>query len=157
MIATGVINPLVQLLLTAEFDIKKEAAWAISNATSGGTHDQIKWEDWLSFGFLHLTSCMYPVFSVMHLQSQYLHMPCLLLACDHIGINYAKKFLHTYPWWAWMQMHTYTNHANWHVGHGIYAEDLFFLSLRFPLFSARKHFSFLTFTDHPELWEQVSC
>lgn len=27
---------------TAEFDIKKEAAWAISNATSGGTAEQIK-------------------------------------------------------------------------------------------------------------------
>jgi hypothetical protein len=26
----------------AEFDIKKEAAWAISNATSGGTADQIR-------------------------------------------------------------------------------------------------------------------
>jgi hypothetical protein len=33
---------LVSLLATAEFDIKKEAAWAISNATSGGTHEQIK-------------------------------------------------------------------------------------------------------------------
>lgn len=31
------------LLQTAEFDIKKEAAWAISNATSGGTAEQIKW------------------------------------------------------------------------------------------------------------------
>ena len=30
-------------LLYAEFDIKKEAAWALSNATSGGTHDQIKY------------------------------------------------------------------------------------------------------------------
>jgi hypothetical protein len=29
-------------LQTAEFDIKKEAAWAISNATSGGTAEQIK-------------------------------------------------------------------------------------------------------------------
>ena len=34
--------PLVNLLLTAEFDIRKEAAWAISNATSGGTADQIR-------------------------------------------------------------------------------------------------------------------
>ena len=33
----------MHLLQTAEFDIKKEAAWAISNATSGGTHDQIKY------------------------------------------------------------------------------------------------------------------
>ena len=32
-----------QLLSTAEFDIKKESAWAISNATSGGTAEQIKY------------------------------------------------------------------------------------------------------------------
>jgi len=42
-INANIIAPLVQLLQTAEFDIKKEAAWAISNATSGGTHDQIKY------------------------------------------------------------------------------------------------------------------
>lgn len=42
VIAADIIGPLVHLLQTAEFDIKKEAAWAISNATSGGTHDQIK-------------------------------------------------------------------------------------------------------------------
>jgi hypothetical protein len=43
VINANIIAPLVQLLQTAEFDIKKEAAWAISNATSGGTHDQIKY------------------------------------------------------------------------------------------------------------------
>ena len=42
VIDAGLIPPLVNLLQTAEFDIKKEAAWAISNATSGGAHDQIK-------------------------------------------------------------------------------------------------------------------
>lgn len=42
MIQAGIIAPLVQLLQNAEFEIKKEAAWAISNATSGGTHEQIK-------------------------------------------------------------------------------------------------------------------
>ena len=40
--SAGLIRPLVNLLQNAEFDIKKEAAWAISNATSGGTHQQIK-------------------------------------------------------------------------------------------------------------------
>nr|CAB3476719.1 unnamed protein product [Digitaria exilis] len=39
----GIIAPLLQLLQTAEFDIKKEAAWAISNATSGGSPEQIKY------------------------------------------------------------------------------------------------------------------
>jgi importin subunit alpha-1 len=42
VIEAGVVPPLIQLLTNAEFDIKKEAAWAVSNATSGGTPDQIK-------------------------------------------------------------------------------------------------------------------
>lgn len=43
IIDAGIIGPLVNLLQNAEFDIKKEAAWAISNATSGGSHEQIKY------------------------------------------------------------------------------------------------------------------
>lgn len=43
VIEANIIGPLVNLLQNAEFDIKKEAAWAISNATSGGSHDQIKY------------------------------------------------------------------------------------------------------------------
>ena len=42
VIDANIIPPLKHLLETAEYDIKKEAAWAISNATSGGTHEQIK-------------------------------------------------------------------------------------------------------------------
>lgn len=51
VIAAGLISPLVNLLQSAEFDIKKEAAWAISNATSGGTHEQIKYVT-TSFGVI---------------------------------------------------------------------------------------------------------
>ncbi|KAK7363519.1 hypothetical protein VNO77_05663 [Canavalia gladiata] len=43
VIEAGLIVPLVNLLQNAEFDIKQEAAWAISNATSGETHEQIKY------------------------------------------------------------------------------------------------------------------
>jgi importin subunit alpha-6/7 len=43
VINAGIIGPLLQLLQTAEFDIKKEAAWAVSNATSGGSPEQIKY------------------------------------------------------------------------------------------------------------------
>ena len=43
MIESGIIPPLVHLLGVAEFDIKKESAWAISNATSGGTKEQLKY------------------------------------------------------------------------------------------------------------------
>lgn len=42
VVDAGIIGPLVNLLQNAEFEIKKEAAWAISNATSGGSHEQIK-------------------------------------------------------------------------------------------------------------------
>ncbi len=42
VVDANLIGPLVHLLGTAEFDIKKEAAWAISNATSGGTADQLR-------------------------------------------------------------------------------------------------------------------
>jgi hypothetical protein len=42
IIDANIIPPLVSLLATIKFDIKKEAAWAISNAISGGTHEQIK-------------------------------------------------------------------------------------------------------------------
>ena len=48
MIEAGLIAPLVNLLQNSEFDIKKEAAWAISNATSGGTNEQIKYVPFLS-------------------------------------------------------------------------------------------------------------
>lgn len=43
VVDAGIVPPLVHLLATAEFDIKKEAAWAISNATSGGTNEQLKY------------------------------------------------------------------------------------------------------------------
>lgn len=43
VIEAGLIAPLVNLLQNSEFDIKKEAAWAISNATSGGSNEQIKY------------------------------------------------------------------------------------------------------------------
>lgn len=55
VIQAGIIQPLVLLLQNAEFEIKKEAAWAISNATSGGTPEQIKY----SFTFLRVLSFIF--------------------------------------------------------------------------------------------------
>jgi hypothetical protein len=49
VIDASIIGPLVNLLQNAEFDIKKEAAWAISNATSGGSHEQLKYGEILKF------------------------------------------------------------------------------------------------------------
>ncbi|KAK1399041.1 hypothetical protein POM88_008904 [Heracleum sosnowskyi] len=42
VIEAGIIGPLVQLLGNAELEIKKEASWAVLNAASGGTHEQVK-------------------------------------------------------------------------------------------------------------------
>ncbi|RCV25366.1 hypothetical protein SETIT_5G160800v2 [Setaria italica] len=36
----NMVGPLVHLMHTAEFGVRYEAAWAIANAASGGTHDQ---------------------------------------------------------------------------------------------------------------------
>jgi hypothetical protein len=43
VIDANIIAPLVHLVRTAEFAVSNEAAWAISNASCGGTHDQIKY------------------------------------------------------------------------------------------------------------------
>ncbi|KAH6755251.1 hypothetical protein C2S52_023634 [Perilla frutescens var. hirtella] len=43
IIEAGIIGPLIQLLQNAEFDVKKEAAWALSNANLWGTHEQIQY------------------------------------------------------------------------------------------------------------------
>ncbi|TYJ11827.1 hypothetical protein E1A91_A11G303400v1 [Gossypium mustelinum] len=45
IIEATIIAPLVHLLQNAEFDIKKQAGKAISKATSGGTHDQIRYKN----------------------------------------------------------------------------------------------------------------
>jgi importin subunit alpha-1 len=39
----NIIPQLIQMLETEDFDIRKECAWAISNATSGGDDMQIKY------------------------------------------------------------------------------------------------------------------
>lgn len=42
VIDSGCIDPIVNLLKNGELEIKREAAWAISNATSGGDPTQIQ-------------------------------------------------------------------------------------------------------------------
>ena len=43
VIDANLIPPLIYLLSRAKFDVKKEAAWAIATATSGGTPEQIEY------------------------------------------------------------------------------------------------------------------
>lgn len=38
----GLMPPLIAILQVAEFRTRKEAAWAITNATSGGSAEQIR-------------------------------------------------------------------------------------------------------------------
>ena len=42
MIDCGLIPRLIHLLREDEFDVKKEAMWALSNLTSGGTPEQLE-------------------------------------------------------------------------------------------------------------------
>jgi hypothetical protein len=42
VIDADVMNHVIVLLKTSETDIRKEAAWAISNAASGGSSDHIQ-------------------------------------------------------------------------------------------------------------------
>ncbi|KAL8130935.1 hypothetical protein AgCh_007022 [Apium graveolens] len=58
VIEAGIIAPLFQLLGNAEFEIKKEAARAISNATCRGTREQIK--------FLVRQGCIKPLCDILN-------------------------------------------------------------------------------------------
>lgn len=60
VIAANCVPPLVHLLSTAELEIRREAAWAISNATSGGDPDQI--------GRLVQSQCIKPLAELLRLQ-----------------------------------------------------------------------------------------
>lgn len=43
VIDANIFPVLIQILQTSDFKTKKEAAWAITNATSSGTADQIRY------------------------------------------------------------------------------------------------------------------
>lgn len=42
VIDANLLPPLINILQVAEFRTRKEAAWAITNATSGGSAEQIR-------------------------------------------------------------------------------------------------------------------
>lgn len=44
VIDANIIPMLIEILGKAEFKTRKEAAWAVTNATSGGTPEQIRYE-----------------------------------------------------------------------------------------------------------------
>lgn len=58
MIDGNIIGPLVHLMQTAAYVVKKEAALAIANATDVGSPDQIK--------YASSSSCFYEVMCLQH-------------------------------------------------------------------------------------------
>ena len=70
VIDANIISPLVHLLQHAEFDIKKEAAWAISNATSGGSSEQIQYVT--MFLYVYQIFCSLIIIIIM-LKCRWLH------------------------------------------------------------------------------------
>lgn len=53
VIDAHIFPTLIEILRQAEFKTRKEAAWAITNATSGGTHEQIRY-----FFVGHIFNCL---------------------------------------------------------------------------------------------------
>ena len=61
----------------ADFDVKKEAAWAISNATSGGTPEQIR--------YLVTQQCIRPLCDLLTVQDSRIINVALEVRPDHIS------------------------------------------------------------------------
>lgn len=56
VIDANIFPVLIEILQKAEFRTRKEAAWAITNATSGGTPEQIRYSLWLLLGEICLNA-----------------------------------------------------------------------------------------------------
>uniref|UniRef100_A0A2P2LDW3 Importin subunit alpha n=1 Tax=Rhizophora mucronata TaxID=61149 RepID=A0A2P2LDW3_RHIMU len=85
VIEAGIIAPLVQLLQSAEFGIKAEAAWAISNATHVGTHKQIK--------FLVSQGCIKPLCDLLICPDPSVVTVCLEGLANILNTGEAEKSL----------------------------------------------------------------
>jgi importin subunit alpha-6/7 len=76
VIESGCIDPIVHLLKHGELEIKREAAWAISNATSGGELGQI--QQLVQYG------CIPPLCDLLRVMDQrvvQVRDPCLEMRC----------------------------------------------------------------------------
>uniref|UniRef100_A0A0E0JI38 Importin subunit alpha n=1 Tax=Oryza punctata TaxID=4537 RepID=A0A0E0JI38_ORYPU len=85
VINANIIAPLLHLLQHAEFDVRKEVAWAISNATSGGTHDQIE--------YLVSQGCIKPLCDLLVHQDSKTVLICLEALDNILRVGEAKKNL----------------------------------------------------------------
>ncbi|KAF0920702.1 hypothetical protein E2562_036405 [Oryza meyeriana var. granulata] len=85
VINANIISPLLHLLQNADFDVKKEAAWAISNATSGGTPDQIE--------YLVSQGCIKPLCDLLNHKDSKIVSICLDGLDNILSVGEAKKNL----------------------------------------------------------------
>ncbi|CAI9301829.1 unnamed protein product [Lactuca saligna] len=81
----NIIGPLIHLLQNEEFDIKKEVASAISNATSGGSHDQIK--------YLVSEGCIKPLCDLLICPDPRILTVCLVGLENILKVSEAEKNL----------------------------------------------------------------
>nr|KAJ0196324.1 hypothetical protein LSAT_V11C700357550 [Lactuca sativa] len=84
-IEANIIGPLIHLLQNVEFDIKKEVASAISNATSGGSHDQIK--------YLVSEGCIKPLCDLLLCPDPRILTVCLVRLENILKVGEAEKNL----------------------------------------------------------------
>ncbi|KAF4655989.1 Importin alpha subunit (Karyopherin alpha subunit) (Serine-rich RNA polymerase I suppressor protein) [Perkinsus chesapeaki] len=71
----GLFGKLIELLANAEFDVKKEAAWAVSNATAGGSPEQVD--------YLVQNGCVKPLCDLLDVTDSKI-VGCCLEAIDNI-------------------------------------------------------------------------
>ncbi|RHN58676.1 hypothetical protein MtrunA17_Chr4g0004921 [Medicago truncatula] len=83
VIEAGLIAPLVNLLQNAEFDTLKEAAWALSNATSGSTHEQIE--------YLASQGCIKPLCDLLVCSDPKIVTVCLQCLENFLKVGEAEK------------------------------------------------------------------
>ncbi|KAK5786535.1 hypothetical protein PVK06_041172 [Gossypium arboreum] len=87
VIEANIIASLVYLLQNAKFDIKKEVAWAISNATFGGTQDQIR--------FLVIQGCIKPLCELINCPNPKVVTVCLKGLENILKVGEADKNMDT--------------------------------------------------------------
>lgn len=76
---------LVELMKNGEFDVKKEAAWAISNATYGGSPSQVK--------YLVQCGCIQPLCMLLDAQD----VKIIEVSLDGLEQILMVSFLSIYP------------------------------------------------------------
>lgn len=80
MLDENIFPALIHIMATAEFKTRKEAAWAITNATSGGTQEQIQHlvEQVCILKFLFITKYCFLLLTVHPLLFRNVSLRCVI-------------------------------------------------------------------------------